>query len=129
MSYGANAAAGLKSTKGNPLLIAETYKPGIFPESYANKGSHGGGVSNDDLRKTLRFRHGPKLNRKGIGDGSYVVRQTMTGAFLDSHAERMNFNRVVDPDLNKPQVGTNGSLLWRRDVWLGIRRSGDFTFD
>jgi prepilin-type N-terminal cleavage/methylation domain-containing protein/prepilin-type processing-associated H-X9-DG protein len=126
MSYGANAAAGLKSTKGNPILITENSKPGVFPESYAGKGIYGGGQPNDNLKQTLRLRHGNRLPRKGYGDGRYVVRDTMNAAFLDGHAERMFHARFLGPD---PQVSGSGELNWCRNIWLGIRKSNENWFD
>lgn len=129
MSYGANAAAGLKNTKGNPLLIVENSKPGVFPESYAGRGAYGGGQTNDDLRKRLRFRHGPRLPKTGVQDSTdktYVARQQADGAFLDGHVERLAYQRLIGEG---DQVDKNGNLKWHRDVWLGIRRTNDDSFD
>jgi prepilin-type N-terminal cleavage/methylation domain-containing protein len=124
MSYGANAAAGLHGVKGNPILIIENRNPGCFPESYAGLGSSGGGRKEDVLKESLRFRHGAKANRKGYGDPkdrSYVMRDRISAAFYDGHAERLNVARIIGPD---PQV-VNGQLQWFRDMWIGIRHNAN----
>ncbi len=130
MSYGANAAAGLKNTKGNPLLLIENSKPGVFPESYAGRGVYGGGQPNDILKQKLRFRHGPRLSKLGFADPTtdktYIPRQQANGAFLDGHVERILYHRLIgDGD----QVDGTGNLRWRRDIWLGIRRAAEGWFD
>ncbi|MBI4581291.1 MAG: type II secretion system protein [Planctomycetes bacterium] len=129
MSFAANAAAGLRSTKGSPLLLVEAAKPGIFPESYAGRGSYGGGQPNDDLKQKLRFRHGPRIVKKGYSDPDdreYVTRERMNGGFLDGHVENLLWSRIIGKE---PQIDGRGDLLWHRDIWLGIRRSDDNSFD
>jgi prepilin-type processing-associated H-X9-DG protein len=128
MSYGANAAAGLSSVKGNPILLIENKNPGCFPESYAGMGYAGGGRQEDYLKQVLRFRHGSRLQVRGYVDPSdttYVARDRINAGFLDGHAERLLFTRIIGPD---PQV-VQGRLQWSRDLWLGIRRVNTLSFD
>lgn len=97
MSYGANASAGLKGVKGNPVLIAELPKPGVFPEQF-------GAYPADVLSRALRFRHGEKATTSaGLGgytyrfnavsgtpgSGNYTPRTRMNVGFYDGHVDRM----------------------------------------
>lgn len=119
MSYGANAAAGLTSVKGNPILLIENSKPGIFPESYAGMGSAGGGQPNDDLRQALRFRHGPRADSmyKDPKDLSYVARRSLNAAFLDGHVEGLSNSQIIGT--GSQVIGND--LQWFRSTWLGNR--------
>lgn len=118
MSYGANAAAGLKGVRGNPILLVELPKPGVFPEKY-------GSFPADDMKKSLRFRHGEKapasaglggwnyktdvVNGKAGGEG-YVPRIRMNVGFYDGHVERMHHLQMI-----KSPPG---------NLWLGNRAPG-----
>jgi len=120
MSYGANASAGLKGVRGNPVLLVELPKPGVFPEKYP-----GSSYPVDDLRKSLRFRHGEKapssarlggwnyktdtVNGKPGGAG-YVPRTRMNVGFYDGHVERLHYLQMIQTPA--------GSL------WLGPRAPG-----
>ncbi len=129
MSYGANAPAGLLNVKGNPILVAEHSKPGIFPESYAGKGAYGGGQPNDNLPQTLRYRHGPRLSDsrfKDPNDRTYVARERMNVGFLDGSVSRLSYLQMTRKDV--PQV-ISGELQWHRALWLGNRRGGESRFD
>lgn len=129
MSYGANAPAGLLNVRGNPILVAEHSKPGIFPESYAGKGAYGGGQPNDLLPQTLRYRHGPRLSDsrfKDANDKTYVARERMNVGFLDGSVSRLSYLQMTQKDV--PQV-VNGELQWHRALWLGSRRGGETRFD
>jgi prepilin-type processing-associated H-X9-DG protein len=62
-------------------------------------------------------------------NGKYFPRQKLNGAFLDGHAESLSYMQVTDPvalQVNPQTVSppeARGALLWRRDLWLGIRRT------
>lgn len=64
MSYGANASAGLKAIKGQPIMIAEAGKLGIFPERL-------GKYPSDHLAWALRFRHGGKAESEGLAGADW----------------------------------------------------------
>jgi len=120
MSYGANASAGLKGVRGNPALLVELPKPGVFPEKYP-----GSSYPVDDTRKSLRFRHGEKapssaglggwnyktdvVNGKRGGAG-YVPRTRMNVGFYDGHVERLHYLQMI-----KTPPGS---------LWLGARAPG-----
>jgi prepilin-type N-terminal cleavage/methylation domain-containing protein/prepilin-type processing-associated H-X9-DG protein len=139
MSYGANAAAGLKSVKGMPALLLENAKPGVFPEQL-------GGYPFDHLAATswvgtpLRFRHGgrssdPRLAPGDYGEGGALIvgrdyakaqKDRMNVAFLDGHVERLHFGAMLG---DAPTCDNNGELRWHRSFWLGLRRAPRGTFD
>lgn len=120
MSYGANASAGLKGVRGNPALLVELPKPGVFPERYP-----GSSYPVDDFRKSLRFRHGEKappsaglggwnyktdvVYGKTGGEG-YVPRIRMNVGFYDGHVERLHYLQMI-----KSPPG---------NLWLGNRTPG-----
>jgi prepilin-type N-terminal cleavage/methylation domain-containing protein/prepilin-type processing-associated H-X9-DG protein len=110
MSYAANASAGLKSVKGNPILIAEAGKLGIFPQTLGN-------YQADNLARCLRFRHEDRvMNPQLLGydygwqrwiapnniatltdaqkDKNYVPHTKFNAGFLDGHAERLAYYTV-----------------------------------
>ena len=135
MSYSANASAGLRNVKGNPALIVEAAKPGVFPESFV-KGSSTTGTPTDDLSHVLRFRHGNWVNRPGLvgydyttsgqvntkPDTYYQPRDRMNIGYLDGHVERQTYWEVMtlqtpDPPIPKPMV------------WKGLRSGGQISFD
>jgi prepilin-type N-terminal cleavage/methylation domain-containing protein len=122
MSYGANASAGLKGVKGNPVLLVELPKPGAFPEQL-------GSYPADDLRRALRFRHGevaPKsaalggynYKTNGVtgtpGGGGYVPKSRLDAGFYDGHVERLHFSEMVAP---LTPAGSSPP----RALWLGNR--------
>lgn len=118
MSYGANAAAGLKNVKGNPILIVEAGKFGIFPK-HPNASSFGS-YQFDHLGRALRFRHGGRDPRPYLTGFNYVAdtfdkwvvpvnsgalrpeqieknyrsRNQTDAGFLDGHAERMSWRQL-----------------------------------
>jgi prepilin-type N-terminal cleavage/methylation domain-containing protein/prepilin-type processing-associated H-X9-DG protein len=124
MSYGANAAAGLKNVKGNPVLLLEAGKPGIFPIRL------GGYPADDPLAKPLRFRHGGRDNNPDLrgadytAPGSYVSgvfpdrhyqpRERMNAGFMDGHVQRMHHRALL--------VNPNSAL------WRGTGRGTEFSF-
>jgi prepilin-type processing-associated H-X9-DG protein len=128
MSFGANASAGLKGVKGNPVLLVELPKPGAFPEQYP-----GSSYPVDNLKRSLRFRHGEKApTSAGLGGynyktnvvtGSpggegYVPRLRMNGGFYDGHVERMHYTQMV-----RSGPG-NIPLPPPRNIWIGDRSPG-----
>jgi prepilin-type N-terminal cleavage/methylation domain-containing protein/prepilin-type processing-associated H-X9-DG protein len=128
MSYGANASAGLKSVKGNPVLLVELPKPGAFPEQYP-----GSSYPMDNLKRSLRFRHGEKAPPSaGLGgynyktnvvngtpgNEGYVPRTRMNAGFYDGHVERMHYNQ-----LTRSGPG-NTPLPPPRNIWIGDRTPG-----
>ncbi len=98
-SYGLNISAGATGVKGNPILLAEYYNWGIFPETVHNFPVH-------NLKKGLRFRHGgmapssaglvemdPIKKRKK--DMFYEPRDRANCAFVDGHAERLSWTKLT----------------------------------
>jgi prepilin-type N-terminal cleavage/methylation domain-containing protein/prepilin-type processing-associated H-X9-DG protein len=140
-SFGANASAGLKGSKGNPLLLAETGKPGIFPESFGNYPS-------DHLGWALRFRHGKKAYKPqlkgaswstpplgtpppasgaslgGKEDTSYQPRDRLNAGFIDGHVERMGYWQLMDIDQQTPV----GRPVPTHQVWFGNRRANTIRY-
>lgn len=141
MSYGANASSGLRGVKGNPLFIAETGKPGIFPESFGNYPA-------DHLGWALRFRHGKKANKPQLNapdwtscqlgsppppsganlggikqDTRYQPRDRLNAGFVDGHVERMGYWELMD--LNRQTV--RGRPWPTHQVWFGNRKPGSVT--
>ncbi|GMU24717.1 MAG: hypothetical protein AMXMBFR13_47900 [Phycisphaerae bacterium] len=130
MSYGANAPAGLKNTKGNPALVVESSVLGVFPESYAGMGYAGGGIPQTNLREVLRFRHGGKTSDSSIKDPkdrNYVAQQRMNVGFLDGHVERMHHGQMIGP--GDQLISGTRNLRWFRSLWLGYRKGTEFKFD
>lgn len=141
MSFGANASAGLKSTKGHPILIIEAGKLGVFPEKLDNYPA-------DNLARALRFRHGPRNNRKGFAgadyvnralgspppntgslgnrnDKNYIPRESLNAGYLDGHVERRNWASLFTVNASNPE----GVLpVPKGQPWFGIRRGGQFSF-
>ena len=134
LSYAANASAGLKTIKGNPALIVEAAKPGVFPESFIKSGTTG--TPTDDLSRVLRFRHGHFVNQPGLvgydfttpgqvntrPDPAYQPRDRMNVGYLDGHVERMMYWEMMTlqaPDKPIP----------RPMVWYGLRSGGQVAFD
>jgi prepilin-type N-terminal cleavage/methylation domain-containing protein/prepilin-type processing-associated H-X9-DG protein len=130
MSYGANASAGLKNVKGNPALIVEAPKPGIFPEDF-------GPYPADDLKKALRLRHGGKApTNTGLGNWNYKTNKVTgspgaegyeprTGAnvgFYDGHVERVHYTRMVE-------LAYDAENNLASYFWVGRRRVAQPGFD
>lgn len=113
LSYGSNASAGLKRSKGPSILIAEASKQGIFPERL-------GAYPSDHLGWTLRFRHGgsstdsalagadwtagslgsrPPQTGSALGtwrDPRYQPRELLNAGYTDGHVERVNYRKLMD---------------------------------
>jgi prepilin-type N-terminal cleavage/methylation domain-containing protein/prepilin-type processing-associated H-X9-DG protein len=142
MSYGANGSAGLKNVKGMPVLIVEAAKLGIFAESLGatSQGQHRA----DHLGKALRFRHGPKVGKPGLGgtasdftlqfnqppspayiDGDYEPRQRMNAGFLDGHVDRMGYFEMFTLDPTRPDTVLPEP---KRQVWFGSRKGPPRSF-
>src|SRR5690606_10759724 len=69
LSYSANSAAGLQSVKGNPLLLLEGGKPGIFPLDLAGSSTY---PRDNPIARALRFRHGGKNPDKAAQGWDYT---------------------------------------------------------
>lgn len=134
MSYGANASAGIRGVKGNPLLIIEAGKQGVFPERTGNYPS-------DHLGWVLRFRHGgkasdpalagadwsagslglrPPQTGKELGtwrDSAYVPRERANVGFVDSHVERMSYRQLMDTKAETPRQRP----VPKHQPWFGNR--------
>ncbi|MBI4580928.1 MAG: hypothetical protein HY718_14565 [Planctomycetes bacterium] len=144
LSYSANASAGLKSAKGNPILIVEGAKPGIFAERL-------GSYQADNLARALRFRHGNRSAKAGLTGFNYLAMGNPTWAtnpspvntgaipahlvdrnyesavnlnagFLDGHAEQRPFYSLFLAD---PANWTSAITAPKpiESVWIGIRRT------
>ncbi len=124
LSYGANASAGLKSVKGNPALILEAGKPGIFPEQL---GSY---PDDDPLGKALRFRHGDRTSDPDLRGADYTKNNHVIGefrpfgyepytrmnvGFYDGHVERVHYKAMISNPLST--------------FWLGTGRRSDRTYE
>ncbi len=135
MSFGANASAGLKGVKGNPILVAEAGKPGIFPEKL-------GSYPFDHLGWVLRFRHGgysgksflrgadwtrgtlglrPPMTGITLGnwaDPNYIPEQRTHAGFVDGHVELMPWWELIS-DPNGAISGGRPTPKWH--YWYGSR--------
>jgi len=134
LSYGVNAEAGLRNTRGLPALVVESGKLGLFP---ADLGQH----PRDYLPWALRFRHGgrastalltgvdynltfqlPALNAPPSSDqieSTYVPGNQMNVGYLDGHVDRLNWWQLLDPNA-APQYG-HDRLVPKPNVWFGIQ--------
>lgn len=141
MSYGANAAAGLKTAKGIPALILETPKPGIFPQKlYATNPITGSQehpadnlIASTLQGSPLRFRHGDRSQDPRLAGGNFVEKgkigtrpdldyspsSRMNVGFLDGHVEKTHFANMIGA---APQADSSGNLRWNRAFWLGTGR-------
>ncbi len=142
MSYAANASAGLKNVRGNPILVVEAGKAGVFPEAI-------GSYQADHLGRALRFRHGTRTaspglvgynytgfrwkspnNRSQFGTGEadriYQSHTTLNAGFLDGHAERVAYFNLFDAQQLKNSPTQPPNI--RQYIWLGGKRAGDFSY-
>lgn len=152
-SYGANAAAGLKNVKGNPILIVEAGKLGIFPKYSDPRGLNRfpsfGSYPADHLGRALRFNHGGREPRPFLTGFNYVGTDLSTwvvprnsgalpnkevdknyqpgsqtdAGFMDGHAERMRWNQLFKAPSNP--VATPEPLNF---PWYGRATDAPFTF-
>src|SRR5690606_24540530 len=114
MSYGANSIAGLKHVKGNPILIAEAGKLGIFPKTLGSYPADNFAASGS-RRSPLRCRHGSRssdLRLSGAdftAPNSYVLgtmspdlhyqpRERMNAGFYDGHVDRLCHAELTNQD-------------------------------
>jgi prepilin-type processing-associated H-X9-DG protein len=129
MSYAANAAAGLKSVRGNPILLTEAGKPGVFPFDLV-RGTTTIYPKDNPITKALRLRHGgrnPDPILRGWDytstnpvagvqfDFKYLPRERMNTGFYDGHVERIQYKRLL---------GTPTGALWR-----GTSGTGELSYD
>lgn len=130
MSYAANASAGLRNVKGNPVLIVEAAKLGVLPETLVGKST----AAADPLNRALRFRHGNRARhaflqgydwtRRGMvtaRDARYEPREQMNAGFLDGHVERLNWWQTFQMQA--------AVAVPAQQVWFGGRRGGEVSFD
>jgi prepilin-type processing-associated H-X9-DG protein len=129
-----NASSGLKNVKGNPALIVESAKPGVFPEDLARNGSVV--YAADYLPKVLRFRHGGTAPDRALAGYDYTIRnsmgvvvdrlyqprQRMNVGYLDGHVETLNHWEMFDLTAS----GTRPRP--KHPVWFGGRRGSDFSY-
>jgi prepilin-type N-terminal cleavage/methylation domain-containing protein len=133
MSYGANAVAGTRGVKGNPILLVESTKPGIFPIDLTAKGANLVYPAEENLYRPLRFRHGGRavakvkkrngtygpldggdysdINTlsfiKGLpNDTKYVAQRQLNAGFYDSHVESIVYTRLLANPAGSTWVGT-----------------------
>lgn len=148
MSYGINAATGLKGVKGMPALLLESGKPGLFPERLGNfpadylAAARINNNPNSSVYGTpLRYRHGSRSSdlRTTPGDYRSTDRLIYTDVdpeekrytrlnvgFLDGHVEHQHVAQLVGEG---PQWDNQGHLQWKRALWLGTGRQTHKTFD
>ncbi len=140
MSYGINAATGLKGVKGAPALLLESTKMGIIPEPLGPY-PHDSLAADDSRSFTpLRFRHGgktsdprtrPALYRRARSalsrtEDTEARRGNRTNVgFLDGHVEKKHF---ADMFGDGPQIDSLGNLQWRRAFWVGTGKSTSKSF-
>ena len=119
MSYGANAAAGLSKTKGNPILLVEAAKPGVFPIPIVTENRY---PADSPLAKPLRFRHGGLTKDRAllgydytapncyvtstVQDKLYQPRDRMNVGFTDGHVEGLHYKRLLKKPDGEMWVGT-----------------------
>jgi prepilin-type N-terminal cleavage/methylation domain-containing protein/prepilin-type processing-associated H-X9-DG protein len=139
MSYGANASAGLDDVKGNPILVAEARKLGLFPEKLGN-------YQADYLQRALRLRHGsrpdptgllgvdyaqdvplaqlvPGANAPQIGnrrDGNYEPRSRLNAGFFDGHVESLTYQQMFTNF--DPVAAQTQRAVPKGSMWIGTRR-------
>jgi prepilin-type processing-associated H-X9-DG protein len=145
MSYGANASAGLKGTGGNPLLITETGKLGIFPEHFQGPNSIiDKNYPRDHLGWVMHFNHGnmaPAKDREwlraldwtqgslgsvpprtGVAvspswyDGNYSSRSRVNAGFMDGHVERAGYWELMRFQQGRRPIPIHS-------VWFGNRKT------
>lgn len=138
-SYGANAFAGLRNVKGSPIVVAEAAKLGVFPDEFAKtvQGSHPA----DHLGKTLRFRHGGRVNERFLGgkgslftaqlqqpakatDQAYQPRTKANVGFMDGHVDSMAYYQLFTGSAAAPDTPPK----IRRTLWLGNTRPSGMTY-
>lgn len=138
LSYGANAFAGLRNVKGNPALIVEAGKFGIFPDPLGN-------FPADNLAWALRFRHDGKASVPGLAghdytttfelpnpdsvltpdqvDHTYQPNNRMNVGFLDGHVERLGYWQMFTM---RPGATTSGGRpIMKPNIWMGHRGGYD----
>jgi prepilin-type processing-associated H-X9-DG protein len=130
MSYGANAMAGLKSVKGNPVLLLELAKPGVFPLELGPPRPADVLAASGSAGTSLRFRHGghtPDHRLRGAyytrgggytglaPDPHYTAGTRMNVGFYDGHVERVHYEQVIRSSENT--------------FWLGASRATDRVYD
>jgi prepilin-type N-terminal cleavage/methylation domain-containing protein/prepilin-type processing-associated H-X9-DG protein len=135
MSYAANASAGLTNIRGNPILLTEAGKLGVFPEKL-------GRYQADHLGRALRFRHEDRAPRSGLQGMNYArmrwVRPVNSGAlqphevdttyeprtrlnvgFVDGHTERPTYAGLF----TFTAAGPTSPPAPKAQMWFGNRRS------
>lgn len=141
MSYGANAHAGLRNAKGNPIMIVEAGKSGVFPGNFTRMDGSTVNAA-DHLGQVLRFQHGGKSNIRALQgldytdkataskqakkvDLNYQPRSQLNAGFLDGHVERLNDAQVMQIDHANPK----NLPIPKRDLWFGTGKGTESIFD
>lgn len=140
MSYGVNASAGLKGTKGLPALVVESGKLGVFPENLPPDPADPDPYPADNLNWALRFRHGTPARGKGLVgydytkrferpptsiDQSYEPRSQMNVGFPDGHVEKLGYWEMFTLDPDQPEYVPP---IPKRNLWIGQRRGDRISF-
>lgn len=128
MSYGANARAGLRNTKGNPAFIVESAKLGIFPVALVGNSTYPA-TKLIAAGTPLRFRHGNGNNDPALKGGDYNGTNPVAGVIPDQNytpRDRMNVG-FVDGHVERPLYPTFRSPT--SQFWLGTGRGSELRYD
>jgi prepilin-type processing-associated H-X9-DG protein len=143
MSYAANASGGLKNVRGNPILITEAGKAGVFPEDLPSSSP---AYPRDHLGRVMRFRHGDRSPLPGLvgynytgesttrwktpinsgvlsagdRDRRYEAQTRANSGFLDGHAEALAYYQLFDANQLKSRPLYPPAI--NKYLWLGGRR-------
>jgi prepilin-type processing-associated H-X9-DG protein len=140
LSYGANAASGMRNVKGMPAMIVEGSKFGLFPKNLVSPPPSSGVYPADYLPWASRFRHdGRATNDKLRGfdytityslptvgneppgeqmDKNYIPQNKMNVGFVDGHVERLGWWQMLVPSTD-PSVPAAEAFGYRQSLWLG----------
>ncbi len=150
LSFSANASAGLKTVKGNPILLIEGGKPGIFAENMPPAAPK---YWADHLGRALRFRHGDRSNLPGlrgydytaanpnggrfgfdpaqvrsirVPDQHYQARTSANTGFFDGHAERLGYYSLMSAEDIKGNP--TGNPTPKENLWFGTAKNREIDF-
>jgi hypothetical protein len=116
-SYGMNIAAGYRTTKGNPILLAEYSTWAIFPEKITNAHDLSTVYPADNFTQKLRLRHGgaapASAGLRDTTDKTYAPKSLENCSFQDGHVERLSWEKLLN----------NQSALWLGNRGVGFNRT------